>query len=278
MNQFQRKTFKTSDGVELSYISAGSGKPLVLIHGWSQSAEQFKYQIPVFAEHYHVVAVDLRGHGESQKVTYGHRISRLSKDIQELLGVLQLEKPHLLGHSMGCSVIWSYLDLFGSDEIDRLILVDQSPLHTSRPHWDFQEKEETGATVTCELLNEAVHTLLSSTAEEFTRNSLAEMVTSVIPDEQFEWIVQCNLRCPRSLAANLLYNQFHTDWRDQIMRIRKPTLIIGGRKSYVPWNRKSGSTKAFLILSWKFLKRRKAEDISCSSRIQKSLTTEFCSS
>ena len=52
----QRKTFKTSDGAQLSYISAGEGKPIVMLHGWSQSAEQFKYQIPAFAEHYHAIA------------------------------------------------------------------------------------------------------------------------------------------------------------------------------------------------------------------------------
>ncbi len=235
MDEFQRKTFRTSDGAQLSCISAGRGKPIVLIHGWSQSAEQFKYQIRTFAERYHVVAVDLRGHGESEKVSYGYRISRLSKDLQELIGVLQLEKPHLLGHSMGCSVIWSYLDLFGSDEIDRLVLVDQSPLHTSRPYWNSRELQESGATVTCEQLNAAVQALCSSEAEEFTRNSLASMVTAAMPDEQFEWIVQCNLQCPRAIAATLLYNQFHTDWRDQIVKIQTPTLIVGGRKSYIPW-------------------------------------------
>ncbi len=97
MNEFPRKAFKTSDGATLSYISMGTGKSIVLIHGWSQSAKQFQYQISVFAERYHVVAVDLRGHGKSEKVTYGYRLSRLSKDIQELIDFLQLEKPHLLG-------------------------------------------------------------------------------------------------------------------------------------------------------------------------------------
>ncbi|QDL08521.1 alpha/beta hydrolase [Brasilonema octagenarum UFV-E1] len=235
MDEFQRKTFKTSDGAELSYISAGRGKSIVLIHGWSQSAQQFKYQISAFAQRYHVIAVDLRGHGESEKVTYGYRISRLSKDIQELISFLQLEKPHLLAHSMGCAVVWSYLDLFGQDEIDRLVLVDQSPLYTSRPHWSSQEMEEAGAIVTSEQLNEMVYALESSSAEEVTRNTLASMVTNAMSTEQFEWIVQCNLRCPRQLAATLLYNQFHMDWRDQIVKIRKPALIIAGRKSVIPW-------------------------------------------
>lgn len=235
MSEFRRGTFKTSDGAELSYISIGKGKPIVLIHGWSQSAEQFKYQISVFSEQHHVIAIDLRGHGKSEKVNYGYRISRLSKDVQELIDELQLEKPHLLGHSMGCSIIWSYLDLFGADKIDRLILVDQSPLHVSRSYWNNQELEESGATVTCEQLNAAIQALESDTAEEFTRNSLAAMVTAAMPEDQFQWMVECNLQCPRAIAAVLLYNQFHMDWRDQIMQIRKPTLIIGGRKSYIPW-------------------------------------------
>ncbi|MEZ2301902.1 MAG: alpha/beta fold hydrolase [Microcoleus sp.] len=231
----QRKTFKTSDGAQISYIIAGKGKPIVMLHGWSQSAEQFKYQIPVFAEHYQVIAVDLRGHGESEKVSFGYRISRLSKDVQELIDALQLEKPHLLGHSMGCAIIWSYLDLFGSNAIDRLVLVDQCPLGILRSHWNAQEIAESGAIFTAEQLNGAVNALENSEAEEFTRNMLASMVTPAMPKEQFEWIVECNQRLPRSLAATLLYNHLHTDWRDRIVRIRQPTLIVGGRKSLIPW-------------------------------------------
>ncbi len=231
----QRKIFRTSDGAALSYISAGQGKPIVMLHGWSQSAEQFKYQIPVFAEHYQVIAVDLRGQGESEKVSFGYRIARLSKDLQELIVALQLEKPHLLGHSMGCSLIWSYLDLFGLDEIDRLVLVDQSPLGTLRSHWKAQEIAESGAVFTAEHLNATVHTLENGNAEELTRNILTSMVTPAMSKDQFEWIVECNLCCPRAIAATLLYNHLHADWRDQIVRIRQPTLIIGGRKSIIPW-------------------------------------------
>ncbi|MBD2524678.1 alpha/beta fold hydrolase [Nostoc sp. FACHB-133] len=204
----QRKTFKTSDGDQLSYISAGRGKPIVLLHGWSQSAEQFKYQIPVFAEHYHTIAVDLRGHGESEKVSFGYRISRLSKDIQELIGALQLEKPHLLGHSMGCAIIWSYLDLFGLDEIDQLVLVDQSPLGTLRSHWNAQEIAESGTVFTAEQLNAAVHTLENGNAEELTRNILTSMVTPAMSTEQFEWIVECNQRLPRALAKPTVGNRY----------------------------------------------------------------------
>ncbi|MBM0744380.1 alpha/beta hydrolase [Phormidium sp. CLA17] len=136
---------------------------------------------------------------------------------------------------MGCSLIWSYLDLFGFNEIARLVLVDQSPLVISRMHWNAQEIVESGAVFTADQLDAAVHALENCKAEEFTRNLLVSMVTPMMSKDQFEWIVECNLRCPRAIAATLLYNHAHTDWRDQIVRIRKPTLVISRRKSIIPW-------------------------------------------
>ncbi len=68
---FPRRAFVTSDGVQLSYIRQGSGRPIVLLHGWSQCAEEFKHQIGPISAQYDVIAVDQRSHGESQKVSYG---------------------------------------------------------------------------------------------------------------------------------------------------------------------------------------------------------------
>ena len=56
--EYQSKHFTTSDGVRLHYLEAGSGNPLVLIHGWSQCAEEFKHQIAGLSNRYHVIAID----------------------------------------------------------------------------------------------------------------------------------------------------------------------------------------------------------------------------
>jgi pimeloyl-ACP methyl ester carboxylesterase len=127
MSNFPRGTFVTSDGVKLSYIRQGSGRPIVLLHGSSQCAEEFKYQIEPLSARYDVIAFDQRSHGESQKVSYGLKISRLSKDLYEFLNELDLNDVALLGHSMGSSVIWCYVDLFGPERLSKIILVDQSP-------------------------------------------------------------------------------------------------------------------------------------------------------
>src|SRR6516165_7774334 len=145
MSNFPRRAFVTSDGVQLSYIRQGSGRPIVLIHGWSQCAEQFKHQIEPLSARFDIIAIDQRSHGESQKVSYGLKISRLSKDLHELLTELNLNDVALLGHSMGSAVIWSYIDLFGPERLSKIILVDQSPFLTSDPHWTQQELEDAGA-------------------------------------------------------------------------------------------------------------------------------------
>jgi pimeloyl-ACP methyl ester carboxylesterase len=235
MGNFPRRAFVTSDGVQLSYIRQGSGRPIVLIHGWSQCAEEFKHQIEPLSAQYDVIAVDQRSHGESQKVSYGLKISRLSKDLHELLTELDLSDVALLGHSMGASVIWCYIDLFGPERLSKIVLVDQSPFLTLNPHWAQQELEDSGAFLTAQQVFDGVAPLRNEEAEQETRKMIDGMLTEQAKSEIREWIVQCNLKMPRDLAATLAYNHNNMDWRDLIPRIKLPTLIISGRASKIPW-------------------------------------------
>ncbi len=61
------KSFVTSDQVNLNYLEAGSGAPLVMLPGWSQTAEQWKLQIETLSANYRCLALDMRGHGASAK-------------------------------------------------------------------------------------------------------------------------------------------------------------------------------------------------------------------
>ena len=202
MNNFRRRAFVTSDGVQLSYIRQGSGRPIVLIHGWSQCAEEFKHQIEPLSARYDVIAVDQRSHGESQKVSYGLKISRLSKDLYELLTELELNDVALLGHSMGSAVIWCYIDLFGAEHLSKIILVDQAPFVTSDPHWTQSELEDSGAGLTAQQVFDTVTALRSREAEQVTRQVIDGMVTEHATSEMREWIVRCNLKMPRRFCCD----------------------------------------------------------------------------
>ena len=135
------KYFRTNDGVRLHYLEAGAGKPLVLIHGLSQTAEQFKFQIEGLADRYRVIALDLRGHGESEKPNFGLKIHRLAEDLREALVAANADDVTLLGHSMGCSVIWAYWKLFGAGRLGKTILTDEPRMLTSNAAWTPEERE-----------------------------------------------------------------------------------------------------------------------------------------
>ncbi len=130
-----RGSFVTSDGYTLRYDEAGSGQPLVCVPGWSQTAAQWKHQVSGLSDRFRVIAVDMRGHGESDKPTHGYTIQRLAKDVQDLITALNLKDVTVMGHSMGCSVMWSYWELWGPDRISRLALIDQMPMITANPAW-----------------------------------------------------------------------------------------------------------------------------------------------
>ena len=135
----------TNDGIRLHYVEKGSGAPLVMIPGWSQTAAQFEAQVEGLSTSRRVIAFDMRGHGESDKPEHGYKIQRLAMDLRNAIEALGLERVSLLGHSMGCSVIWCYIDLFGEAGLERLVLVDQMPGITARDEWSEQEKQEAGA-------------------------------------------------------------------------------------------------------------------------------------
>ena len=138
------RTIQLSDGAVLNAIEAGSGQPLVMIPGWSQSAAEYGRNIEELAKTRRVIALDMRSHGESSNAKTGHRIQRLAKDLREVLEALGIDRADVLGHSMGSSIIWSYLDMYGEDRLRRLVIVDQAPMVAALPGWDEATKKQYG--------------------------------------------------------------------------------------------------------------------------------------
>ena len=219
--------FKTRDGVTLHYEDVGSGKPLVLIHGWSQCAAMFKHQVPALGKKNRVLALDLRGHGDSEKPTHGYRISRFAADVHELLIKLDLKDVNILGWSMGCSIIWSYWELFGGERLSKLILVDEPPWLLNTPDYDTGI---VGINDYAEFCNS-----IRDKRGEMTKWFVEKMVSTDMPQKERDWIAEQNQKMPADYAARLLYIHCALDWRDIIPTIKLPTLIIGGKKSLVPW-------------------------------------------
>jgi non-heme chloroperoxidase len=238
----EKKTVVVGDGVRLNVLEAGRGaKTLVLVPGWSQTAEQFRFQQEGLAERYRVIAIDMRGHGDSDKPAHGLRIQRLAADLEEALAKLGLQGVTILGHSMGCSVLWCHFDLYGSARIAKYVFCDQMPFITTDPAWSEQERADYGSILPPEAVSATCNALIGADATATTEAFLRTMVTPAMPADQFRWVFDLNLKMPRVAAARLLYNHCHQDWRDVLPRIDKPCLFIGGKVSNVPhssmtWN------------------------------------------
>ena len=61
----------TANGIRQHYLDAGQGAPVVLLHGFPETSFAWRFQVPVLAEHYRVIAPDLRGYGETDKPAGG---------------------------------------------------------------------------------------------------------------------------------------------------------------------------------------------------------------
>ncbi|MBW1771916.1 MAG: alpha/beta hydrolase, partial [Deltaproteobacteria bacterium] len=120
-------------GTQLFYECHGDGNPpLVFVHGYTCSHDDWQPQVDFFRTYQYVVTCDLRGHGASNSDPERCNIKTFGTDISALLSALDLQPAILIGHSMGCRVVLqAYRD--APQQVAGLILVDGSRLGTGDP-------------------------------------------------------------------------------------------------------------------------------------------------
>ena len=93
---------KTPDRVMLRFDEAGEGDPaIVFVHGWCCSRDDWKHQVAYFSRSHRVIALDQRGHGESDKPDQDYTIGGFVDDLAWFIGDRGLDRPVVVGHSMG---------------------------------------------------------------------------------------------------------------------------------------------------------------------------------
>jgi pimeloyl-ACP methyl ester carboxylesterase len=92
------------NGINLYYETHGTGKPLILLHGGLGSGEMFGPILPTLTAGHQVIAVDLQGHGRTADVDRPISIETMADDIAALIGHLGLDKPDVMGYSLGGGV------------------------------------------------------------------------------------------------------------------------------------------------------------------------------
>ncbi|WP_173086353.1 alpha/beta fold hydrolase [Phytohabitans rumicis] len=226
--------FTTCDGCTIKYRDTGAGDDtLVLLHGWSQSQAMFGRLTGLLDAELRVVTYDMRNHGESGRTGDGARIASLAADLHELLDHLGIDRAHLLGHSMGASVLWSYADQYGTARIRSLVVVDQPSVCTVMPWMDPAEATDAGAILDFPGAAGFAQTLLGPDSAAARRSFLTSMLTPDVSDDDFAWLYAENLKLPMPYGAMLLIDHVMQDWRGVLRRIDVPTLVVGGEVSHV---------------------------------------------
>jgi pimeloyl-ACP methyl ester carboxylesterase len=115
--------FVTVNGQTIHYLQQGSGKPLVLVHGFAGSTYTWRKLIPLLADHYTVYALDLLGFGLSDKPVDGnYDLDSQGKLVIGFMDALHIPHATLAGHSMG-GVVVGYAALDAPSKVDALVLV-----------------------------------------------------------------------------------------------------------------------------------------------------------
>ncbi len=232
----ERRTVRTKDGVALSYLTGGAGRPLIMLPGWSLPATIFQHQFDALCQIAQVIAVDMRGHGESEKPAHGYRIQRFSKDLFDLIEALGLVEPDILAHSLGASVTWSYLSLFGAERPPRrLVLIDEHPGILARADWTERDRAEAGSILpTLAALSDLKARARAADSPQAAAEMFRPMFSNTVSQEIVLQIARETLKLPRSFAAELLEDNCIQDWRSVIRQVRQPTLVVSGAASHVP--------------------------------------------
>ena len=92
------------NGINLYYETHGTGRPLILLHGGLGSGEMFGPILPALADHHQVIAVDLQGHGRTADIDRPLDVRLMADDVAALITHLGLEKPDVVGYSLGGGV------------------------------------------------------------------------------------------------------------------------------------------------------------------------------
>ncbi len=207
--------------MKLFYRHSGQGKPLIILHGLLGSSDNWFTLAKVFAEHYSVYLVDQRNHGQSpQSDDFNYKL--LTEDLYGFINEHHLDKPHIIGHSMGGKTAMNFAVKY-PNQLDSLIVVDIVPKQYPVHHDHILDGLHSINLQTLTSRNEADQVLSSLIPEPAVRQFLLKNLART-SDGKFEWKV--NLQAIdnhiEEIGAGMQYSGTFTG----------PTLFINGTRSH----------------------------------------------
>jgi pimeloyl-ACP methyl ester carboxylesterase len=136
-----KKTAALPDGETLAYVDTGNpaGPPVVLIHGYTDSARDWVPLLPYLSKRLRLIIVDIRGHGQSSKPECCYTRLDFAYDIKLLLDALSVRQADIVGHSLGSIIAQTFAE-YWPERTRRVVLISSTggrPPGTQPPQFDF---------------------------------------------------------------------------------------------------------------------------------------------
>lgn len=222
----------STDRVKLAvydYNTCGS-KTVFLVHGWPLSHKIYEYQIRCMTDQgYRVVAIDLRGFGNSDAPSTGYCYNQMADDIHCVISALNLSNLTLVGFSMGGAIVLRYMNRYCGYGVTKLLLLSAAaPSWIQRPEFPYGLPRNT-----VEALIDQASTDRPQLAYDFSHNQLFASPQSEAAKNWFEDIALSASGIGTVKSAYALRDE---DGRRDLMAVHVPTIIIHGKKDQVVTN------------------------------------------
>lgn len=221
MNNYEN-ILSLKNGIQLSYIKKGEGSAVLLLHGNRDSKQNFNDLIEDLATDHTVYAVDLRGHGRSDKPKLGYEFEKFVEDIKEFVDVLQLECYSIIGHSLGASIAMQIAIDDSEHKIEKMVLIGTSAKFTPSFRPNMIKKENIEKTE-----------LASNTIQEVIHNALrpyfiVEEYKCIEPLVFSNWS-----NMSPEIHQALVMQLKHPDLLEQLPKIKQKVLVVAGSEDKV---------------------------------------------
>lgn len=216
------KKLTLADGRHTAWREAGSGPPVVLLHGWSMSSAVFAEVIEELGGDFRLLAPDLRGHGASDPGA-GYAFADFAADLAEWIQALDLREVALVGWSLGGQVALELVPAI-RDRLRRLILVGATPRFTAAADWTAGLPEIQVRSMARDLRRNYLKTMGDFFALQFAGEEM--------PRERYRRIVDFAVRAGSlpepAVALAALETLRSGDQRSALAAIDVPVLVLHG--------------------------------------------------
>ena len=236
---------ENSGNIELYYEDHGTGKPIILIHGYPLNGASWEKQLPVLLDAgYRVITYDRRGFGKSSKPTTGYNYDTFAQDLHRLIGQLELHDFALVGFSMGGGEVARYMGRYGSKDVSKAVFISSVPPYLLKTPDNPEGVDKS----VFDGIQTAIKADRYAFFTQFFKNfyNTDQLLGKRVSEQavQSSWNVAANASATASLGC---VPTWYEDFRQDLTHVRVPTLVIHGDADRIVPFTSSGQRTAKLI-------------------------------